>query len=170
MKRIRRCRWSAPTCPTSWQMFRRCITTLSARARTIDGGSRVRFSYSKTRGSSIRANPVFVAIWPWADTATARIYVSSSTKSDRILDALPYNVKWKLKSCATRWIARYVGSMSDKDMFVTGRRHVICRKRARRLSKRRRVKRILSNGWRNSLAKYKVMRRNWRFTSEDPRQ
>ena len=43
-----------------------------------------------------------------ADTATARTCVSSSTRSDRILGALPYNVKWKLKSCATRLMVRYV--------------------------------------------------------------
>jgi hypothetical protein len=49
-RRTRHCRWSAPTCQTSWRMFRRCTMTLSARARMTDDGSRAKFNSSKIKG------------------------------------------------------------------------------------------------------------------------
>ena len=44
------------------------------------------------------------------DTATARICVSSSTRSDRTFDMLPHSMRSKFKNCARRSIVRYVGS------------------------------------------------------------
>ena len=52
-KKIKRCLWSVLTCRISWRTSRRCTMTLSARARMIGGGSRVRYSFLSTRGSSI---------------------------------------------------------------------------------------------------------------------
>ena len=45
-----------------------------------------------------------------ADTATARICISNSTRSGRTFSVLPYNVRLKFKNCARRSIVRYVGS------------------------------------------------------------